>query len=110
MKLFYFKEKWFMKKVFGMFFVVVMLVSVGIFLVLKVQVVGMIVILMEYFLLVDGFVILKFGVGKVSYGFVMFKFNGGFVIWSDVYSDVGVNVKVGSNWVDIDQVGGYIYN
>lgn len=110
MKPSHFTEKRLMKKVLVMFLVVVMLASIGILPVSKVQAAGTTVTSMEYFSPADGPVISKSGVGKASYGFVMPKFNGGSATWNDVYSDVGVNVKVGNNWVDIDQAGGYIYN
>ncbi|MBY0203208.1 glycoside hydrolase family 16 protein [Paenibacillus cucumis Kampfer et al. 2016] len=65
---------------------------------------------MEYFSSADGPVISKSGVGKASFGFVMPKFNGGSAAWSEVNGDLGVNVKVGSEWVDIDQAEGFTYN
>lgn len=108
MKPSHFTEKRVMKKVLGLFLAVVMLASVGVLPASKVQAAGTTVTSMEYFSPADGPVISKSGVGKASYGFVMPKFNGGSATWNDVYSDVGVNVKVGNNWVDIDQAGGYI--
>jgi beta-glucanase (GH16 family) len=65
---------------------------------------------MAYFSAADGPVITKSGVGQASYGFVMPIFNGGSASWSDVVNDVGVKVKVGGNWVDIDSVGSFVYN
>ncbi|WP_128660015.1 family 16 glycosylhydrolase [Paenibacillus sp. 598K] len=65
---------------------------------------------MAYFSANDGPVIAKSGVGQASYGFVMPIFNGGAATWNDVADDVGVRVKVGGSWVDIDSVGGYVYN
>lgn len=65
---------------------------------------------MSYFSPADGPVISKSGVGQASYGFVMPIFNGGSATWNEVSADIGVNVKVGSNWVDIDSAGGFIYN
>lgn len=37
-------------------------------------------------------------------------FNGGASAWSDVASDLGVNVKVNGAWVDIDSVSKYVNN
>lgn len=65
---------------------------------------------MAYFSAADGPVISQSGVGEASYGFVMPIFNGGSATWSDVSADVGVKVKVGGSWVDIDSVSGYVYN
>ncbi|MFE9275062.1 glycoside hydrolase family 16 protein [Paenibacillus glucanolyticus] len=65
---------------------------------------------MDYFSAADGPIISKSGVGQASYGFVMPKFNGGSATWNDVAQDVGVKVKVGANWVDIDSVSSFIYN
>lgn len=65
---------------------------------------------MAYFSANDGPVISKSGVGQASYGFVMPIFNGGAAAWSDVADDVGVKVKTGGNWTDIDSAGGWIYN
>ncbi|MCZ4150529.1 hypothetical protein BZG21_39775, partial [Escherichia coli] len=110
MKPFHFMEKRLVKKVLGLFLVIVMLASIGVMPASKVQAAGTTVTSMDYFSPADGPVISKSGVGKASYGFVMPKFNGGSATWNDVYNDVGVNVKVGSSWVDIDQAGGYIYN
>ncbi|MEN1986163.1 hypothetical protein [Paenibacillus hubeiensis] len=110
MKPFHFMEKRLVKKVLGLFLVIVMLASIGVMPASKVQAAGTTVTSMDYFSPADGPVISKSGVGKASYGFVMPKFNGGSATWNDVYNDVGVNVKVGSSWVDIDQAGSYIYN
>ena len=65
---------------------------------------------MAYFSASDGPVISKSGVGQASYGFVMPIFNGGAATWTDVADDVGVKVKSGGSWVDIDNVGGFVYN
>ncbi|GLX69802.1 family 16 glycosylhydrolase [Paenibacillus glycanilyticus] len=65
---------------------------------------------MTYFSSNDGPVISKSGVGSASYGFVMPVFNGGAATWNDVADDIGVKVKTGGNWVDIDSAGGYVYN
>src|SRR5690606_28973650 len=43
-------------------------------------------------------------------GFVMPIFNGGSATWNDASDDVGVNVKVGGSWDDIDQTGSFVYN
>lgn len=65
---------------------------------------------MDYFSAADGPVISKSGVGQASYGFVMPIFNGGAATWNDVSTDVGVKVKSGGSWIDIDNVSSYIYN
>ncbi|MBD2846361.1 glycoside hydrolase family 16 protein [Paenibacillus sp. IB182496] len=65
---------------------------------------------MSYFSAADGPVIAKSGVGEASYGFVMPVFNGGSATWEDVSDDVGVKVKVGGSWIDIDSAGGFVYN
>ncbi|THF76876.1 family 16 glycosylhydrolase [Cohnella fermenti] len=65
---------------------------------------------MAYFSASDGPVISKSGVGQASYGFVMPIFNGGAAAWTDVSDDVGVKVKSGGNWVDIDSVSSFVYN
>jgi len=65
---------------------------------------------MNYFSANDGPVISKSGVGQASFGFVMPIFNGGAASWADVVDDLGVKVKSGGSWVDIDSVGGFVYN
>jgi beta-glucanase (GH16 family) len=113
MKRFRNTEKRVKQKVLILFLTVVMMASVGLLPTSKVQVVeaaGITVTSMTYFSAADGPVISKSGVGQASYGFVMPIFNGGSATWNDVVDDVGVNVKVGGSWVDIDSAGGYIYN
>jgi beta-glucanase (GH16 family) len=102
-----------MQRLFSLVLAVVMIASVGLLPTPKVQAAGeagTIVTSMAYFSAENGPVISKSGVGQASYGFVMPIFNGGSANWNDVFNDVGVNVKVNGNWVDIDSVGGYIYN
>ncbi|WP_240941624.1 family 16 glycosylhydrolase [Paenibacillus sp. HB172176] len=65
---------------------------------------------MSYYSAADGPVVSKSGVGQASYGFVMPIFNGGSAAWSEVVDDIGVKVKVGGSWVDIDSVGSFVYN
>lgn len=106
-------DKWFKQRVISLFLVVVMLSSVGLLPTSKVQTAeaaASTVSSMVYFSAADGPVISKSGVGSASYGFVMPIFNGGSATWEDVSNDLGVNVKVNGNWVDIDSVGGFIYN
>jgi beta-glucanase (GH16 family) len=113
MKRFRNTEKRVKQKVLILFLTVVMMASVGLLPMSKVRVVeaaGVTVTSMTYFSAADGPVISKSGVGQASYGFVMPIFNGGSATWNDVADDVGVNVKVGGSWVDIDSVGSYIYN
>lgn len=103
----------FMQKVLCLFLVVVMAMSVVLLPSSKVQTAaaaGTTVTSMTYFSPSDGPVISKSGVGQASYGFVMPIFNGGSATWNDVSDDVGVNVKVGGSWVDIDQTGSFVYN
>ncbi|MFF2889314.1 family 16 glycosylhydrolase [Paenibacillus sp. NPDC057967] len=97
-------------RVLSMFLAIAMIASVGLLPPSKVQAAGTAVTSMAYFSAEDGPVISKSGVGQASYGFVMPVFNGGSATWNDVSDDVGVNVKVGGNWVDIDSASGYIYN
>ncbi|RXZ83146.1 glycosyl hydrolase family protein [Paenibacillaceae bacterium] len=113
MKRFHNTEKRFKQRVLSLVLAVVMLASVGLLPTSKVQAVGeagTTVTSMGYFSAADGPVISKSGVGQASYGFVMPVFNGGSATWNDVSADLGVNVKVGGNWVDIDSAGGYVYN
>lgn len=100
----------FTRKVWGLFLALVMLSGIGLLPASKVQAAGTTITSMAYFSAADGPVITKSGVGQASYGFVMPVFNGGAASWSDVSGDLGVNVKVGGNWVDIDSAGGYVYN
>lgn len=65
---------------------------------------------MSYFSPADGPVITRSGVGQASFGFVMPIFNGGSAAWEDVADDLGVKVRVGNSWVDIDSVDGFVYN
>lgn len=98
------------KRVLSLVLAIIMIASVGLSPTPKVQAAGTTVTSMAYFSAADGPVISKSGVGQASYGFVMPVFNGGSATWNDVSDDVGVKVKVGGNWVDIDSVGGYVYN
>ncbi|WP_256872374.1 family 16 glycosylhydrolase [Paenibacillus sp. 79R4] len=100
------------EKVFSLVLATILIVSMGLLPAPKVQAdgAGTTVSSMSYFSLADGPVISKSGVGQASYGFVMPIFNGGSATWNEVSADIGVNVKVGSNWVDIDSAGGFIYN
>lgn len=102
-----------MRKVWSLILAAVMIVCTGLLPTLGVQANGdgqTTVTSMTYFSEADGPVISKSGVGQASFGFVMPIFNGGTATWNDVSHDIGVNVKVNGNWVDIDQAGGYIYN
>ncbi len=113
MKRFHNMEKWFKQRVLSLVLVAMMMTTVGLLPTSKVQAVGeagITVTSMDYFSGADGPVISKSGVGQASYGFVMPIFNGGSASWNDVSNDVGVNVKVGGNWVDIDSAGSFIYN
>lgn len=110
MKQLYTMENGFKRKILSLFLAVVILAGIGLFPASKIQAAGTTVTSMAYFSAADGPVISKTGVGQASYGFVMPIFNGGSASWSDVADDVGVNVKTGGNWVDIDSAGGYIYN
>lgn len=102
------------QKVFSLFLALVMMASVGLLSTSPVRAAegaGTTTITsMDYFSASDGPVITKSGVGQASYGFVMPKFNGGSATWNDVVQDLGVNVKVGGNWVDIDSAGSFVYN
>lgn len=100
------------EKVFSLVLAAVLIVSMGLLPAPKVQAdgAGTTVSSMSYFSPADGPVISKSGVGQASYGFVMPIFNGGSATWNEVSADIGVNVKVGGNWVDIDSAGGFIYN
>ncbi|NUU63026.1 family 16 glycosylhydrolase [Paenibacillus agri] len=97
-------------KILSLFLVVVLLAGVGLLPTSKVQAAGTTVTSMDYFSAADGPVISQSGVGQASFGFVMPIFNGGSATWNTVSDDVGVNVKVAGNWVDIDSAGGYTYN
>jgi beta-glucanase (GH16 family) len=99
-----------LQKGLSLFFAVVMLASVGLWPASKVEAADTTVTSMDYFSAADGPVISKSGVGQASYGFVMPIFNGGAATWNDVAQDVGVKVKVGGSWVDIDSVSSFIYN
>lgn len=46
----------------------------------------------------------------VSFGFVMPVFNGGSASFSDVSGDLGIDVLVDGEWMDIDAYDGLIYN
>ena len=58
----------------------------------------------------DGPTLTASGMTEASYGFKMPIFNGGESTWDDVVNDLGVNVKVNGNWVDIDSVDEFVYN
>lgn len=109
MKSFRYSDHRYMKRVLSLMLAVVMIVSVGLWPTAKVEA-ATTVTSMAYFSPADGPVISKSGVGQASYGFVMPIFNGGAASWNDVSADVGVKVKVGGNWVDIDSVSGFVYN
>ncbi|WP_456287448.1 family 16 glycosylhydrolase [Paenibacillus sp. AK002] len=110
MKRSYTTERRYLQKGLSLFFAVVMLASVGLWPASKVEAADTSVTSMDYFSAADGPVISKSGVGQASYGFVMPIFNGGAATWNDVAQDVGVKVKVGGSWVDIDSVSSFIYN
>lgn len=110
MKRSYATERRYLQKGLSLFFAVVMLASVGLWPASKVEAADTTVTSMDYFSAADGPVISKTGVGQASYGFVMPIFNGGAATWNDVAQDVGVKVKVGGSWVDIDSVSSFIYN
>lgn len=110
MKRSYATERRYLQKGLSLFFAVVMLASVGLWPASKVEAADSTVTSMDYFSAADGPVISKSGVGQASYGFVMPIFNGGAATWNDVAQDVGVKVKVGGSWVDIDSVSSFIYN
>ncbi|RRJ62804.1 glycoside hydrolase family 16 protein [Paenibacillus oralis] len=101
------------QKILSLFLAIVMVASVSLLSTSQVQAAeaaGTTITAMDYFSAADGPVITKSGVGQASYGFVMPKFNGGSATWNEVVQDLGVNVKVGGNWVDIDSVGSFVYN
>lgn len=100
----------FTRKGWSLFLALAMLASLSLLPAPKIQAAGTTVTSMAYFSAADGPVITKSGVDKASYGFVMPVFNGGAASWNDVSGDVGVKVKVGGNWTDIDSAGGYVYN
>lgn len=110
MKRSYAAERRYLQMGLSLFFAVVMLASVGLWPASKVEAADSTVTSMDYFSAADGPVISKSGVGQASYGFVMPIFNGGAATWNDVAQDVGVKVKVGGSWVDIDSVSSFIYN
>ena len=97
------------RKVWQLFLTLTMLTGIGLFPVSTAQA-ATTVTTMSYFSANDGPVITKSGVGQASYGFVMPVFNGGSATWTDVSGDVGVRVKVGSTWTDIDSAAGFVYN
>ncbi|MEJ9222034.1 family 16 glycosylhydrolase [Paenibacillus glucanolyticus] len=106
-------ERRFMQKALSLFLAIGMLASVSLWQPAQVhgaEAAATTVTSMDYFSAADGPIISKSGVGQASYGFVMPKFNGGSATWNDVAQDVGVKVKVGANWVDIDSVSSFIYN
>ncbi|GAB6930937.1 hypothetical protein JCM10914A_49200 [Paenibacillus sp. JCM 10914] len=106
-------ERRFMQKALCLFLAIGMLASISLWQPAEVdgaEAAATTVTSMSYFSAADGPVISKSGVGQASYGFVMPIFNGGSATWNDVAQDVGVRVKVGSNWVDIDSVSSFIYN
>ncbi|MHA0856998.1 family 16 glycosylhydrolase [Paenibacillus sp. CMAA1364] len=103
-------ERGFKQKVFSLFLAVVLLAGVCLLPTSRVLAAGTTVSSMDYFSAADGPIISKSGVGQASYGFVMPVFNGDSATWNDVSDDVGVNVKVDGNWVDIDSAAGYSYN
>ncbi|GIP26466.1 hypothetical protein J23TS9_15960 [Paenibacillus sp. J23TS9] len=111
MKLFFTTKRMFRKKTWSLLLVLLLLTGPGLWPTLKVQAAaGSTISSMSYFSAADGPVITKSGVGQASYGFVMPVFNGGSATWNDVVQDLGVNVKVNGNWVDIDSVGSFVYN
>ncbi|QKS48610.1 family 16 glycosylhydrolase (plasmid) [Paenibacillus cellulosilyticus] len=102
-----------MKKIWGLLLSLTLFLSTGLLPNAGIQVAeaaGTTVTSMAYYSANDGPVISKSGVGQASYGFVMPVFNGGAATWADVVDDVGVKVKSGGSWIDIDSVGGFIYN
>ncbi|MEK3783555.1 family 16 glycosylhydrolase [Paenibacillus sp. FSL R5-0810] len=113
MKRSYTTERRFRHKGLSLFLAVVLLASIGLWPTSKVQAAkeaGTTITSMSYFSAADGPVITKSGVGQASYGFVMPIFNGGAATWNDVAQDLGVKVKVGGSWVDIDSVSSFVYN
>lgn len=107
---YYWMENRLTRKTLSLILAIAMVVSVGLLPPAAVQANASTVTSMAYFSPNDGPVISKSGVGQASYGFVMPIFNGGAATWNDVSGDVGVKVKVGGTWVDIDSVSGYVYN
>lgn len=104
-------EKRLQRKVLSLWLAVVMLAGAGLWPGARAaEAAGTAVTSMAYFSAADGPVITKSGVGQASFGFVMPIFNGGSATWADVSDDVGVRVKAGGNWVDIDSAGGFVYN
>lgn len=65
---------------------------------------------MSYFSDKDGPTIVKSGVEEASFGFVMPIFNGGQNNWTEVHEDLGVEINVDNNWVDINSVPQFTYN
>lgn len=113
MKRLYVTQPGFKRKVLSLFLVLLLLPCIGQLPasgIQRAEAAGTTVSSMAYFSAADGPVISKSGVGQASYGFVMPVFNGGSASWSDVSDDVGVKVKVNSNWTDIDSAGDYVYN
>ncbi|MUG67887.1 MULTISPECIES: glycoside hydrolase family 16 protein [Paenibacillus] len=106
----YSSEKRLVSKVWCLFLAVVMVASVGLLPASKAQAAATTITSMDYFSPADGPVISKSGVGQASYGFVMPIFNGGSATLQDVIQDLGVNVRVGGNWIDIDSVSRFVYN
>lgn len=106
----YSSEKRWGPNVLSLFLTVVMVVSVSLLPTSKVQAAAATITSMDYYSPADGPVITKSGVGQASYGFVMPVFNGGSTTWQDVVQDLGVRVKVGGSWVDIDSVSRFVYN
>ncbi len=103
-------EKRLTSKVWSLILAAVMLVGSGLWAAPQARAAGTAITSMAYFSAADGPVISKSGVGQASYGFVMPVFNGGAAGWNDVSDDLGVKVKTGGSWVDIDNAGGYVYN
>ncbi len=98
------------QRVLSLILAVVMVAGVGLLPAPKAQAAGTTVTSMAYFSAQDGPVISESGVGQASFGFVMPVFNGGAATWNDVSDDVGVRIRAGGNWVDIDSAAGYTYN
>lgn len=99
------------RKVLSLWLAVVMLAGAGLWPGARdAEAAGTAVTSMAYFSAADGPVIARSGVGQASFGFVMPIFNGGSATWTDVSDDVGVRVKAGGSWVDIDSAGGFVYN
>ncbi|MCQ2417598.1 MAG: family 16 glycosylhydrolase [Oscillospiraceae bacterium] len=72
--------------------------------------VGSPIVSMEYYSANDGPVLSESGVRNASYGFVMPIFNQGNASWEDVADDLMVNIKVGTQWKDIDSLDAFVYN